>query len=233
MATPLPAPLTVGAAHPPLREVVAAALRRLILDGTLAPGERLVEDRLAELLGVSRNPVREAMRALEAEGFIDVPARRGAFVATLSERQAADLFAVRLALEPLGARLAAQNVTPEPVARMRSLLAQAQASSESRDLDALSDLHSELHSVIFEMTDNAYLTAIAIPMVKRGQWLLRQSSPLRDPEAWSQHHGLIAAIAAGDADLAEAEARHHVLSVRHQLMAPAHQLAPAGRAASV
>ena len=217
----VPPPLTVGAAHPPLREVVAAELRRLILDGTLAPGERLVEDRLAELLGVSRNPVREAIRALEAEGFIDVPARRGAFVATLSDRQAADLFAVRLALEPLGARLAAENVSAAPVARMRSLLEQAEDLSEQGDLDALSDLHSELHSVIFTMTDNAYLTAIAIPMVKRGQWLLRQSSPLRDPEAWSQHHGLIAAIAAGDADLAEAEARHHVLSVRHQLKVPA------------
>ena len=216
----LPAPLTVGAAHRPLREVVAAELRRLILDGTLAPGERLVEDRLAELLGVSRNPVREAIRALEAEGFIDAPARRGAFVATLTDRQAADLFAVRLALEPLGARLAAENVTPAAVEQMKALLAEAQSSSSSNDLDALSDLHSEIHSLIFTMTDNAYLTAIAIPMVKRGQWLLRQSSPLRDPEAWSQHHGLIAAIEAGDADLAEAEARHHVLSVRHQLKVP-------------
>ncbi len=215
------APLTVGAAHPPLRAVVAAELRRLILDGTLAPGERLVEDRLAELLGVSRNPVREAIRALEAEGFVDVPARRGAFVATLTERQAADLFAVRLALEPLGARLAAENTSPGPVATMHSLLEQAKASSAEGDLDTLSDLHSELHATIFAMTDNAYLTAIAIPMVKRGQWLLRQSSPLRDRGAWSEHDDLIAAIAAGDADLAEAEARHHVLSVRHQLRIPA------------
>ncbi|MET1003977.1 MAG: FCD domain-containing protein, partial [Propionibacteriaceae bacterium] len=73
------------------------------------------------------------------------------------------------------------------------------------------------HSIIFELSNNAYLTAIAIPMVKRGQWLLRQKSPLRRPDAWSQHHGLIAAIEAGDADLAEAEARHHVLTVRHDL----------------
>jgi len=229
--SPRPAPSTIGAAHRPLREVVAAELRRLILDGTLEPGERLVEDRLAELLGVSRNPVREAIRSLEAEGFIDVAARRGAFVATLSERQAVDLFAVRLALEPLGARLAAENVRPEPVARMRELLDRAQTLADHGDPDVLSDLHSELHSVIFEMSDNAYLTAIAIPMVKRGQWLLRQSSPLQDPGAWSEHHGLIAAIADGDADLAEAEARHHVLSVRHQLGVPAH-VRDDGRAAS-
>lgn len=209
---------TIGAAHPRLREVVAAELRRMILDGTLTPGERLVEDRLAELLGVSRNPVREAIRALEAEGFIDVPPRRGAFVATLTDRQAVDLFDVRLALEPLGARLAAQNVDPVGIARMKALLSEAQTSAASRDLDSLSDLHSELHSIIFEMTNNGYLMAIAIPMVKRGQWLLRQKSPLRHQDAWSQHHGLIAAIEAGDAELAEAEARHHVLSVRHDLL---------------
>jgi DNA-binding GntR family transcriptional regulator len=67
------------------------------------------------------------------------------------------------------------------------------------------------------MTQNTYLIAIAIPMVKRGQWLLRQSAPLQTPSAWSQHHGLIAAIEARDPDLAEAAARHHVLSVRSGL----------------
>jgi DNA-binding GntR family transcriptional regulator len=209
--------LTVGTTHPPLRNVVAAEIRRLILDGTLQPGERLIEDRLAELLGVSRNPIREAIRVLEAEGFLDVTARRGSFVATLSAKQAADLFEVRLALEPLGARLAAQNSAPALIARMKELLSEAQTLPHKRELDDLSELHTELHSLIFEMTENSYLIAIAIPMVKRGQWLLRQSSPLRTPSAWSEHRGLIAAIEAGDPDLAEVEARHHVLSVRSEM----------------
>lgn len=209
--------ISVTAATPPLRDVAAAELRRMILDGRLTPGERLIEDRLAVLLGVSRNPVREAIRVLEAEGFIDLTTRRGAFIATLSDQTAADLFDVRLALEPLGARLAALNADPVSVSRLKKILAEAQSSSDSRDLDSLSDLHSELHSVIFEMTGNAYLTAIALPMVKRGQWLLRLSSPLRNPAAWSEHHRLIAAIEVGDGDLAEAAARHHVLSVRNQL----------------
>lgn len=189
----------------------------MILDGRLKPGERLVEESLAERLGVSRNPVREAIQTLQSEGFADGLPRRGAVVATLDERHAADLFEVRLALEPLGAKLAARNRNAAGIARMRQLLIQAQTSARDLDLDVLSNLHSELHSAIFEMADNAYLTAIAIPMVKRGQWLLRQSSPLRDPEAWSQHHDLIAAIEAGDTELAEVEGRHHVLSVRRQL----------------
>lgn len=212
-------PVLVGAGHLPLRDVVAAELRRLILDGSLQPGERLVEDRLAQQLGVSRNPIREAMRVLEAEGFLEVVARRGAFVAKLSARQADDLFHVRLALEPLGARLAASVEEPETAALQRAweILALVRESGPGQDLDTLSTLHTELHSLIFEMTRNEYLIAIAIPMVKRGQWLLRQSAPLQNPAAWTEHHGLIEAIEAGDADLAEAAARHHVLSVRSTL----------------
>lgn len=204
---------------PRLREVVAAELRRLILGGHLRPGERLVEDRLAEQLGVSRNPVREAIRVLEAEGFVNTSARRGASVAVLDDQQAEDIFEVRLALEPLGARLAATADAPGAVARMREVLAEAQDRHADRDLDHLADLHSELHGIVFEMTGNAYLVGIAIPMVKRGQWLLRQKSPLRDPRAWEQHHDLIGAIEAGDPELAEAEARRHVLTMRHELRA--------------
>jgi DNA-binding GntR family transcriptional regulator len=208
---------SVGSAHLPLRDLVATELRRLILDGTLRPGERLIEDRLAELLGVSRNPIREAIRMLEAEGFLDVTARRGSFVATLSASQATDLFEVRLALEPLGARLAAAQPSGSHTGRMKQILAAVQTSPDSFELDTLSELHTELHALIFEMTGNSYLIAMAIPMVKRGQWLLRQSSPLRLPEAWSEHHWLIAAIESGDPELAEAAARHHVLSVRGRI----------------
>jgi DNA-binding GntR family transcriptional regulator len=213
---------TLGSSHLPLRDVVATELRRRILDGTLGQGERLIEDRLAEQLGVSRNPIREALRMLEAEGFLDVTARRGCFVATLSADQADDLFEVRLAMEPLGARLAARdagnprNASGARIARMKEILADVET-NPGQNLDTLSGLHTELHSLIFEMTGNSYLIAIAIPMVKRGQWLLRQNAPLRTPAAWSQHHELIAAIEAGDPDLAEAVARHHVLSVRSEM----------------
>ncbi|MGH3277006.1 MAG: GntR family transcriptional regulator [Streptosporangiaceae bacterium] len=214
-----PAAITVGSAHRPLRDIIATEMRRLILDGTLAPGERLIEDRLAEQLGVSRNPVREAIRVLEAEGFLDVTARRGSFVAILSAKQAEDLFEIRLSLEPLGARLAARQESPARIARMKQILTLAQTEPELKTADTLAELHTELHSLIFEMTGNTYLTGMAIPMVKRGQWLLRQSAPLRTSDAWSEHHGLVAAIEAGDPELAEATARHHVLSVRKTIRA--------------
>src|SRR6266568_1223591 len=157
---------SVGSSHLPLRDVVATELRRLILDGTLRPGERLIEDRLAE---------------------------------------------------PLGARLAAGHPGSAHIGRMKAILSEVQTTPERYDLDALSGLHTELHSLIFEMTGNGYLIAIAIPMVRRGQWLLRQSAPLRTPAAWSEHHWLIDAIEAGDPDLAAAAGRHHVLSVRNAM----------------
>jgi DNA-binding GntR family transcriptional regulator len=100
---------------------------------------------------------------------------------------------------------------------MKEILADVETNPGGQALDTLSGLHTELHSLIFEMTGNSYLIAIAIPMVKRGQWLLRQNAPLRTPAAWSQHHELIGAIEAGDPDLAEAVARHHVLSVRSEM----------------
>jgi DNA-binding GntR family transcriptional regulator len=193
-------------------------MRRLILDGSLRPGERLIEDRLAAQLGVSRNPIREGILVLEAEGFLEVTARRGTFVAVLSAKQAADLFEVRLAVEPLGARLAAGHPSRRHIARMKEILASVQGSAENYNLDALSDLHTELHSLIFEMTGNGYLIALATPMIKRGQWVLRQSAPLRTPSAWSEHGWLIDAIEAGDPELAESAARHHVLSVRRELL---------------
>lgn len=210
-------PSRIGSSHLPLRDLVATEIRRLILDGTFQPGERLIEDRLAEQLGVSRNPIREAIRMLETEGFLDVSARRGSFVAVLSAEQAADLFEVRLAIEPLGARLAAAHPSAGHLSRMREIMADVQGSPDQYDLDTLSGLHTELHSLIFEMTGNSYLMAIAIPMVKRGQWLLRQNAPLRTPGAWSEHHWLIDAIEAGDEELAESAGRHHVLSVRSGL----------------
>src|ERR1700748_3471202 len=113
---------TLGSAHQPLRDVVTAAPRGLILAGELTPGERLVEDRLAVRLGVSRNPVREAIRVLAAEGFVEVTPRRGAAVARVSPGEAEELFDVRVAREGLSARLSARKATPDTADRLRAVL---------------------------------------------------------------------------------------------------------------
>lgn len=213
-------PRTLGSAHLPLREVVAAEMRRLILDGELAPGEHLIEDRLAEQLGVSRNPVREAIRVLGAEGFIEVSARRGAFVARMSAQDATDLFQVRLALEPLGARLAAQAAGPSEIQKLTGILDRARKATDDGNLDVLADLNTEFHAQIFQTSGNSYLANIGVPMVKRAQWLFRQSAPYRAPHSWQEHQILVGAIEAADEELAETQARLHVLAARASARRP-------------
>ena len=126
---------TIGGDHLALRDQVLAELRRRIVDGDYAQGERLTENRLADDFGVSRNPVREALRVVETEGFVQILPRRGAVVATLDETAIRDLFAVREQLETLAAGLAAERATAEDVERLRSLLAKASAATDAEDFD--------------------------------------------------------------------------------------------------
>ena len=198
----------------PLRGVVAAELRRLILCGELRPGSRLVEDRLAERLDVSRNPIREALTVLVAEGFVEVQAHKGACVARLSAVDAEDLYEVRLALEPVGARLAAAGVTSDGAATLRALLTQSRSATENGELDRLSDLNTTFHCTVMKLSGNGYLSGIAEPMIKRAQWLFRHSAAARAPHSWAEHQVLFEAIAAGDEAEAQAAAYRHVVSAR-------------------
>src|SRR5947209_5863792 len=131
---PLPRPdAEPGAPRLPLSQQALQTLREAILAGRLAPGERLVEERLSAELGMSRVPIREAIKQLVIEGLAvpaaDAPGGRGAQVATLSPDVAAELIEVRAVLEGLNARLAARNQAPGKVARIEALLAHGAALS--------------------------------------------------------------------------------------------------------
>src|SRR3954465_11647259 len=111
---------TIGAQHLGLRDQVLSELRQRIVNGDYPPGQRLTEERLAADFGVSRNPVREALRIVEADGAVTMMPRRGAGVATPDASPVADLFAVRSSLETVAARMAAERATPQDVAALRS-----------------------------------------------------------------------------------------------------------------
>lgn len=211
---PVKAKSTLGESHPQLMEVVLGELRQLILDFELPPGAHLVEAQLADRLGVSRNPVREAIRTLAAESFVEISPRRGAFVATLTPADAKHIFEVRLALEPLGARLAAANGSQIEVRQLQESIERARDAMTAGHLDTLADLNTKFHILVMEMSGNPYLTRIAIPTIKRAQWIYRQNAETRAPHSWSEHLGLIEAIAVGDEEAAEAEARNHVTAAR-------------------
>lgn len=206
--------MTVGRDHQPLRSLVSDELRRLVVTGELAPGARIVEDRLAARLGVSRNPVREALQALAAEGFVEILPRRGAVVAQITPEQAEDLFDVRTALEPLAARLAARRADGEGAERLREVLARARDATDLGELDLLAAYNTEFHSLVVELSGNDYLGLLVAPMARRVQWVFRTSAATRAPHSWTEHEELLRAIVSGDEEYAEAVARSHVAAAR-------------------
>ncbi len=201
---------TIGADHIALREQVLSELRRRIVDGDYAQGERLTENRLADDFGVSRNPVREALRVVESEGFVEILPRRGAVVATLDDTAIRDLFAVRKQLETLAAGLAAERATEDDVVKLRALLAEANAATDAEDFARVAELNSELHVAVIDISGNRWLASLSSAMYHHVHWVFRVGAAQRAPHSWEEHIRLVDAIAAGDAEAAVAAASAHI-----------------------
>ena len=138
----------------PLRDVVFKTLRRAILTGELKPGERLMEIHLANRLGVSRTPIREAIRKLELEGLVTMIPRRGAEVADITEKNLKDVLEVRRALEGLAIELACQRITEEKKQDLREKLSQVETAVSTKDSSAIASADVAFHNTIVEASDN-------------------------------------------------------------------------------
>ncbi|MGW3308053.1 GntR family transcriptional regulator [Streptomyces sp. NPDC001073] len=191
-----------------VRERVLANLRQEIIAGRLGPGDRLVERELAERFGVSRVPVREAIRALVAEGFVHFETPRRAVVRPLTPNDVQELFELREALEVYAAGLAASRATPEELAGVAELLDRAAASTEAGDAEVITDINSRLHDSIVTMAGNTLLTAALEPVAGRLRWMTRRNEEW--PQLLVEHRELYEAIASGDPDRARAHALAHV-----------------------
>ncbi len=146
--------------YKPLREVVFEHLRNSILDGSLKPGERLMELQLAEQLGVSRTPIREAIRKLELEGLVEMIARKGAYVADLSIKDILDALEVRMNLEGLAANLASQRMDEEDIGELKDILKEFEDSIGSTDKEKMIELDDLFHSKIVQGSRNSKLIQI-------------------------------------------------------------------------
>ncbi|MFF6991545.1 FCD domain-containing protein [Streptomyces sp. NPDC010273] len=191
-----------------VRERVLANLRQEIIAGRLGPGDRLVERELAERFGVSRVPVREAIRALVAEGFVHFETPRRAVVRPLTPNDVRELFELREALEVYAAGLAASRATPEELAGVAELLDRAAAATEAGDAEVITDINSRLHDSIVTMAGNTLLTAALEPVAGRLRWMTRRNEEW--PQLLVEHRELYEAIASGDPDRARAHALAHV-----------------------
>ncbi|MBQ4283996.1 MAG: GntR family transcriptional regulator [Lachnospira sp.] len=144
----------------PLRDVVFNTLRQAILHGEMEPGERLMEIQLAQKLGVSRTPIREAIRKLELEGLVVMIPRKGAEVAHITEKDMRDVLEVRCTLEELAMELACKNVTSEQLADLKAANRVFEAAIVSKDIVSIVEADVHFHDVIYAMTNNARLIQI-------------------------------------------------------------------------
>jgi DNA-binding GntR family transcriptional regulator len=193
-----------------LSRVVSEQIRGRILDGSLKPGERLVEDRLSSELGVSRVPVREALRSLSAEGLVTLLPRRGATVVEVTPEDVAELVEVRALLEGLNARLAAQRHDPEIVAQLRDTLERGNAAAEDGTAEVLARLNAEFHERLAEASRNSVLSEVMRGLRERTSIAFSINGRTRAREDWQEHAGVLAAVIAGDGELAALLATRHV-----------------------
>ncbi|MCC8127414.1 MAG: GntR family transcriptional regulator [Clostridiales bacterium] len=144
----------------PLRDVVFNTLRQAILKGELKPGERLMEIQLADLLGVSRTPIREAIRKLELEGLVLMIPRKGAEVAKISEKSLRDVLEVRRSLEELALELACQRITEEQMNALEEAQEKFEEAVNNGDTMAMAETDESYHDVIYQATGNDRLVQI-------------------------------------------------------------------------
>lgn len=204
----------------PLRQSVYDALIDLIVGGDLRPGQHMVETDLARQLGVSRQPIREALHRMEAEGWVDLRPSQGAFVHVPTDSEVNELLDVRALLEAETARLAARTATGAEVVRLREFCHAGEAAADAGDFKAAVTANNAFHAEIAAIAGNAVLGELADIVGRRVQWYYRMVAPKRGQGSWSEHGELIEAIQARDADRAESLARKHTERTRAAYHAP-------------
>ncbi|MFJ2773141.1 GntR family transcriptional regulator [Streptomyces sp. NPDC087300] len=207
---------------------VCTAIRDDIVSGVHERGGRLTEELLARRYGVSRVPVREALRTLEAEGFVVTRRHAGACVAEPTEREAADLLEMRALLEPLAAARAAQHRTEAHLKVLRGLVRLGQERARRDQGEDLRSLVGWFHETLAQASDGPGLVALLGQLRRKIDWMYAMGEGAASTESWSERAAIVDAVARGDAERARSLTAAHAERVRG-----AHRLRPAARGASV
>lgn len=196
----------------PLRDVVFNTLRQAIITGEFVPGERLMEIALANRLGVSRTPVREAIRKLELEGLVVMIPRKGAEVARITEKDLRDVLEVRSSLEELAAGLATERLDESSREKIQSALDNFRAAIETEDNPKIADCDVEFHDAVFEATQNKRLIQIINNL--REQIYRYRLEYVKDTAYHAvllrEHEELAEAMFAGDKERAQKIMKRHI-----------------------
>lgn len=198
--------------YKPLREVVFENIRKAIIEGVLKPGERLMEIQLSEQLGVSRTPVREAIRMLELEGLVVMLPRKGAYVANISKKDLMDILEVRVGLEDLAAYCATDRMTKDHIKKLETISKELEEAVYKNDVETMLAKDEEFHTLIFEATGNKRLISMMINIWEtvyrfRLMYMSDYSSAVNIVD---EHKKIIEAFKKGKANLAEKLAKEHI-----------------------
>jgi len=210
---------TVGSRHLPLSRAVVDALRAGIIRGDYAQGERLVEEEIAARFDVSRNPIREALRALSIEGFVVIEPRRGARVASIDGARARELFELRAPLEGLVAGLAAARRTPEHLARLVEIVAAGRAAAADQRLPELPALNTEFHETLALAAGNELLRGSLSRLSDLIRWVYAARISQRSTTSWDEHTAIVDAIADGDVERARRSGEAHIAAAADAYLA--------------
>ncbi|MFE2293934.1 GntR family transcriptional regulator [Streptomyces sp. NPDC059452] len=188
---------------------VCTAIRDDIVSGVYERGGRLTEELLARRYGVSRVPVREALRTLESEGFVTTRRHAGACVAEPTEREAADLLEVRMLLEPLAAARAAQRRTEAHLKVLRGLVRLGQERARRGEGEDLRSLGGWFHETLAQASGSPGLIALLTQLRHKVAWMYAVEQPARPADSWAEHGAIVDAVARGDAERARALTAQH------------------------
>lgn len=196
----------------PLRDVVFKTLRQAILTGELKPGERLMEIHLANHLGVSRTPIREAIRMLELEGLVMMVPRKGAEVSRISKQDISDVLEVRSSIDALAVRLACERITSEELQKLEKAFRTFKQSVRLGDLSKVADADVEFHNIITHASKNKRLVQMVNHIAER---IYRyRIEYIKDTGTHAQlieeHEAILNCVKAGDEGAAEQAILNHI-----------------------
>ncbi|MRD72163.1 FCD domain-containing protein [Rhodocyclus tenuis] len=202
-----------------LYQEVAERLRQRIFSHELAPGEWIDEQALVVAYGISRTPLREALKVLAAEGLVTLKPRRGCYVTEISERDLDDIFPLMAMLEGRSAWEAAKKWRSEDLARLEVLHAELEAYTAAGQIDRFFEANQDFHRQIQELSGNRWLLQLAQDLRKVLQLTRLHSLGVegRLQESMAEHHAIMAALRTRDADAAEVAMRKHLLASREAL----------------
>lgn len=205
-----------------LQDEIVQVLRKAIISGEVQPGQRLIEAELADTFGVSRAPLREALRELSADGLVQIVPRRGTFVVKLSDDDIREIYSLRLALESLAVEVLVDKSTPDQLAALQEIIQEIKGALQQSDKWRVVQLDMRFHELMCALSGHSRLTKAWLRMSDQLHSFFAAADHLyEDKQIIERHQLLVDAIASGSREDALAAIREHIVNAADRLLGQA------------